>query len=74
MAWLDTGTPASLLEAGQFIEVLQARQGMQIACLEEIAWRMKYIDAGAFEKLAAAYCKSNYGAYLRGLLAELGHA
>ncbi len=68
MAWLDLGTPASLLEAGQFVEVLQARQGMQIACLEEIAWRMKYIDAEAFERLARTYGECSYGAYLRGLL------
>jgi glucose-1-phosphate thymidylyltransferase len=71
MAWLDTGTPGSLLEAGQFVQVLQARQGMQIACLEEIAWRMKYIEAEAFEKLAAGYGNCSYGAYLRGLLTAL---
>jgi glucose-1-phosphate thymidylyltransferase len=72
MAWLDTGTPASLLEAGQFVEVLQRRQGTQIACLEEIAFRMKYIDAACLERLAAAHGNSLYGAYLKGLLTELG--
>jgi glucose-1-phosphate thymidylyltransferase len=72
MAWLDTGTPASLLEAGQFVQVLQARQGMQIACLEEIAWRMKYIDSGAFEQLARSYGNCAYGVYLRELLTALG--
>jgi glucose-1-phosphate thymidylyltransferase len=72
MAWLDAGTPGSLLEAGQFVEVLQSRQGMQIACLEEIAYRMKFIDAAALERSAAAYGKSQYGASLRALLNERG--
>lgn len=71
MAWLDTGTPGSLLEAAQFVQVLQTRQGTQIACLEEIAFRMGYIGAAALEKLAAAYDKSAYGAYLRSLLVEV---
>ena len=71
MAWLDTGTPRSLLEAGQFVQVLQERQGTQIACLEEIALRMKYIDAATFERLAFAYGPSAYGEYLRALLREL---
>jgi glucose-1-phosphate thymidylyltransferase len=71
MAWLDTGTPGSLLEAAQFVEVLQTRQGKQIACLEEIALRMKYIDAATFERLAFAYGPSAYGEYLRSLLREL---
>ena len=71
-AWLDMGTPRSLLEAGQLVEVLQSRQGMQIACLEEIAFRMKYIDATALERLAAAHGNSHYGRYLQGLLSEPG--
>ena len=71
MAWLDTGTPAGLLEAGQFVEVLQRRQGTQIACLEEIAYRMQYIDAATFERLAFAYGPSAYGEYLRGLVRDL---
>jgi glucose-1-phosphate thymidylyltransferase len=72
MAWLDTGTPGSLLEAGQFVQVLQSRQGMQIACLEEIAFRMGYVDATGLERLAAAYGKSQYGDYLRAILTEAG--
>jgi glucose-1-phosphate thymidylyltransferase len=70
MAWLDTGTPGSLLEAGQFVEVLQRRQGTHIACIEEIAYRMHYIDAAGLERIAASLGKSEYGAYLRTVLAE----
>jgi glucose-1-phosphate thymidylyltransferase len=70
MAWLDTGTPRSLLEAGQFVEVLQNRQGTYIACIEEIAYRMRFIGAGELEALAAAYGKSQYGSYLRSVLAD----
>jgi len=70
MAWLDTGTPQSLLEASQFVQVLQSRQGTHIACIEEIAFRMQFIDAGALERLADAQGKSQYGAYLRSVLAE----
>jgi len=70
MAWLDTGTPGSLLEAGQFVEVLQRRQGTHIACIEEIAYRMQYIDAAGLERLAASLGKSQYGAYLRTVLTE----
>jgi glucose-1-phosphate thymidylyltransferase len=70
MAWLDTGTPGSLLEAGQFVEVLQRRQGTHIACIEEIAYRMQYIDAAGLERLANSLGKSQYGAYLRSVLAE----
>jgi glucose-1-phosphate thymidylyltransferase len=70
MAWLDTGTPGSLLEAGQFVEVLQRRQGTHIACIEEIAYRMQYIDAAGLERLAASLGKSQYGGYLRTVLAE----
>ncbi len=67
-AWLDTGTHASLLAAAQFIEVVEQRQGLKIACPEEIAWRMGYIDDGQLERLAADLDKSGYGAYLRMLL------
>jgi glucose-1-phosphate thymidylyltransferase len=70
MAWLDTGTPESLLEAGQFVRVLQSRQGSHIACLEEIAYRMRYIDGHALAGLAARYGNSQYGAYLRSVLEE----
>ncbi len=70
MAWLDTGTPRSLLEAGQFVEVLQSRQGTHIACIEEIAFRMGNIGATQLEALATSYGKSQYGSYLRAVLAE----
>jgi glucose-1-phosphate thymidylyltransferase len=70
MAWLDTGTPASLLEAAQFVHVLQSRQGTHIACVEEIAFRMGFIDAGALERLATFHGKSAYGAYIRSVLDE----
>jgi glucose-1-phosphate thymidylyltransferase len=67
MAWLDTGTPASLLEASQFVQVLESRQGTRIACIEEIAFRMGYIGSVELERLAVLHGKSSYGAYLRSL-------
>ena len=70
MAWLDTGTPASLLEAAQFVHVLESRQGTHIACIEEIAFRMGFIGAEQLERLATAHGKSAYGAYIRSVLAE----
>ena len=63
-AWLDTGTPESLLEAGQFVQVLEHRQGVHIACLEEIALRMGFIDAEACYALGAKLAKSGYGEYV----------
>ncbi len=63
-AWLDTGTPQSLLEAGQFVQVLEHRQGVHIACLEEIALRMGFIDADACYALGAKLAKSGYGEYV----------
>jgi glucose-1-phosphate thymidylyltransferase len=69
-AWLDTGTHDSLLEAGQFIQSLEKRQGLKICCPEEIAWRNKWIDAKQLEALAIRYTKSGYGDYLRQLAAE----
>lgn len=71
MAWLDTGTHESLLEAATFVHVLQHRQGMQIACLEEIAYRMGYIDAAQVRARAEDHGKSSYGQYLRSLADEL---
>ena len=67
-AWLDTGTHLSLQEATNFVSVLEQRQGLKIACLEEIALRMKYIDAAALQKLAEKMRTSSYGEYLLSLL------
>lgn len=63
-AWLDTGTHDSLLEAGQFIATLEKRQGLKVACLEEIAYRSGWIDAAQLEKLAQPMLKNGYGQYL----------
>ena len=70
MAWLDTGTHDSLFEAGLFIQTIQRRQGLRIACLEEIAYRLGYITAGQLEELAQPVKKSGYGQYLLALLNE----
>ncbi len=67
-AWLDTGTHQTLLEASQFIATLQHRQGLQISCPEEIAWRLGYIDNAQLEKLAQPLSKNSYGQYLLGLI------
>jgi len=69
-AWLDTGTPDSLLDAGNFIATVEKRQGLKIAVPEEIAWRLGYIDAAQVEKVAAAYGKNAYGQYLRLILKQ----
>ena len=69
-AWLDAGTHQSILNASQFIATVEARQGLKIACPEEIAWRQKWIDSGQLEKLAAPLIAHDYGQYLLGLLKE----
>jgi glucose-1-phosphate thymidylyltransferase len=69
-AWLDTGTPQSMLDASQFIATLENRQGLKISCPEEIAYRQGWIDAGALEALAQPLIKNGYGQYLLTLLRE----
>ena len=69
-AWLDTGTHDSLLDASQFIATLEQRQGLKIACPEEIAWRQGWIDAARLEQLAQPLAKNGYGQYLKRLLKE----
>ena len=70
-AWLDTGTHESLLQASMFIQTIEQRQGLKIACPEEIAYRMGFIDAAQLERLAGTLGKSSYGEYLSRLLAEV---
>ena len=69
-AWLDTGTHDSLLEAGQFIATIEKRQGLKVACPEEVAWRHGWIDDAQLERCTASLGKSSYGQYLRSLLAS----
>lgn len=70
VAWLGTGTHESLLEAGQFIATLQKRQGLMVACPEEIAYRQQWISAGNVERIADSLTKSGYGEYLLNLLRQ----
>jgi glucose-1-phosphate thymidylyltransferase len=67
-AWLDTGTHNSLLDAGLFVRIIEERQGLKVACVEEIAFRMGFIDAAQIERLAAPLKKSGYGEYLLRIL------
>lgn len=70
-AWLDTGTFASLMQAGQFVQVIEERQGLKIGCIEEVAYRMKFIDAAQLRTIARPLVKSGYGQYLlRSVLKE----
>jgi glucose-1-phosphate thymidylyltransferase len=69
-AWLDTGTQDSLIEAASFIQTIEKRQGLKVACPEEIAYHLGYIDAGQMERLAARLGKSGYGNYLLQVLRE----
>jgi glucose-1-phosphate thymidylyltransferase len=68
VAWLDTGTHESLMQAGQFIEVIEQRQGLKIGCIEEVAWQMGFIDDEQMARLAHHYSKSGYGEYLATVL------
>jgi len=70
MAWLDTGTHESLLEASQYIETIERRQGLKIACPEEIAYQQGYIDAAQLEALGQSLAKNRYGQYLLALLRD----
>jgi glucose-1-phosphate thymidylyltransferase len=66
-AWLDTGTFASLMQAGQFVQVIEERQGFKVGCIEEIAFRMGFIDSDQLVKIAMPLVKSGYGKYLMSL-------
>jgi glucose-1-phosphate thymidylyltransferase len=70
-AWLDTGTFQSLMQAGQFVQVIEERQGLKVGCIEEIAYRMGFITADQLKEIAKPLVKSGYGKYLEGLVAHL---
>ena len=69
-AWLDTGTFNSLMQAGQFVQVLEERQGLKVGCIEEIAWRQGFINDTQLEELALPLVKSGYGTYLTDFLKQ----
>ena len=68
-AWLDTGTFESMMQASEYVKVIEHRQGFKIGCIEEVAWRSGWISDAQLEKLAVPLAKSGYGHYLRELLA-----
>ncbi len=70
MAWLDTGTFQSLMQAGQFVQVLEERQGLKVGCIEEVAYKMGFIDKSQLEKIAQPLLKSGYGVYLKKIIAQ----
>jgi glucose-1-phosphate thymidylyltransferase len=70
MAWLDTGTHESLMQASQYVQVIEERQGLKVGCIEEIAWRMGYIDDMTLARIAEPLRKSGYGDYLLDQLAR----
>lgn len=70
-AWLDTGTFQSLMQAGQFVQVIEERQGLKVGCIEEIAYRMGYISAEQLREIAQPLVKSGYGKYLQGIVANV---
>jgi glucose-1-phosphate thymidylyltransferase len=72
-AWLDTGTHNSLLDAGVFVRIIEERQGLKVACVEEVAWRMGFIDAAQLKELASPLQKSGYGEYLLRILNDEHH-
>ena len=67
-AWLDTGTPDSLLDAGRFVQMIEKRQGLKIACIEEIAFLQNWISSNELENEATKYGNSQYGQYLKNIL------
>jgi glucose-1-phosphate thymidylyltransferase len=73
-AWLDTGTHTSLLEASRFVEILERRQGLKIACPEELAWRLGYIGDAELEAMGNAMRKNGYGEYLLRILKKKANA
>jgi len=71
-AWLDTGTHDSLMHAGQFVQIIEHRQGLKIGCIEEVAWRMGFIDDAQVLRMARTLEKSGYGRYLMQILDDPG--
>jgi glucose-1-phosphate thymidylyltransferase len=70
MAWLDTGTFKSLMQAGQFVQVLEERQGLKVGCIEEVAYKMGFIDKAQLQKIAQPLMKSGYGIYLNKIIGQ----